>query len=364
MRTMLTMQNVVYIIISNIPPTVYIRYTAFWNFSKLLFVLHILAFTKFQLRWYAPFQLLWTLFKSSFLPLHSLWKSDLKSFQTFWNCSLFWTFWLFRNYYSGDAHHVNYGKHSLKHYFWYCAHLYDIYSVFKSFEIALCFAHFGFNEISTPVMRTMQTTVNVVQIIISNIPQTVISDLQRFETFWNCCLFCTFGLLRNFYSGDAPHANYDKHTLNHDFQHSANCVYQIYSVLKLFEIAICFAYFGFYEISTPVMRTVLTMQNVVYIIISNIPPTVYIRYTAFWNFSKLLLVLHILAVTKFLHRWCASCSQWQRYFKSTFPTLLKLCIWDFQRFQIVRNSSSFPHFEFCEIFTAVMCTMLIIVNFV
>ena len=111
------------------------------------------------------------------------------------------------------------------------------------------------------------------------------------------------------------------------------------------------------------MRTILTMQNVVYIIISNIPPTVYIRYTAFWNFSKLLFVLHILAVTKFLHRWCAPCSQCQRYFKSSFPTLRKLCIWDFQRFQIVRNCSSFPHFEFYEIFTAVMCTMLIIVNF-
>ena len=37
MPTMLTMRKIVYIIISNIPQTGYIRFTAFWNFSKLLF---------------------------------------------------------------------------------------------------------------------------------------------------------------------------------------------------------------------------------------------------------------------------------------------------------------------------------------
>ena len=37
MRTMLAMPNKVYIVIFNIPQTVYIRYTTFWNFSKLLF---------------------------------------------------------------------------------------------------------------------------------------------------------------------------------------------------------------------------------------------------------------------------------------------------------------------------------------
>ena len=98
MRTMLTMPNIVYIIISNIPPTVYTRYTAFSPFSTLLFVLHILAFTKFQLRIYAPFQLLWTLFKSSFLPLHSLCKSDLQWFQIFRNCGLFWHFLVFTKF--------------------------------------------------------------------------------------------------------------------------------------------------------------------------------------------------------------------------------------------------------------------------
>ena len=149
----------------------YIRFTAFWIFSKLLFVLHTLAFTKFLLRWYAPFQLLWTLFKSSFLPLRSLCKSDLQCFQTLLNCSLFQHIWLLRNFYSGDAHYANDGKHSLNHHFRPSAHsVYKIYSVFKLFEFAICFAHFGFYEISTPVMRTMLTIANIIYINISNTP--------------------------------------------------------------------------------------------------------------------------------------------------------------------------------------------------
>ena len=86
-------------------------------------------------------------------------------------------------------------------------------------------------------MRTMLTMVTVVQIIISDIAQAV---YIRFTVFWN-------------------------------FRNSS-----------------LFAHFGFYEISTPVMATMLTMPNKVYIIIFNIPQTVYIRYTTFWNFSKLL----------------------------------------------------------------------------
>ena len=80
--------------------------------------------------------------------------------------------------------------------------------------MGVCFAHFGFDEISTPVMRTMLNMVNVGQINIS------------------------------------------------DFA-CAHCVYQIYSVLKSFEIAVCFAHFGFYKISTPVMPTTLSMANIV-----------------------------------------------------------------------------------------------------
>ena len=82
--------------------TVYIRFTVFSNFSNLQFVLHILPFS---------------------------------------------------NYYSGDAHHVNYGKHSLNHHFRHGAHsVYQIYSVFKLFEFSVCSAYFDFFEITTPVM--------------------------------------------------------------------------------------------------------------------------------------------------------------------------------------------------------------------
>ena len=126
------------------------------------------------------------------------------------------------------------------------------------------------------------------------------TPLQCFETFRNCCLFCTFWVLRNFYSGDAHHAKYGERCSNHHFRHCTNFAYHIYGILKLLEIAVCFAQFGFYEISTPVMRTVLTMVNFVQIIISDIAHSLYITLTAFLKFSKLLFVLHNLAFTKFL----------------------------------------------------------------
>ena len=159
MRTMLTMVNGLQIIISDIAHTVYIRLTVFLNFSKLLFVLNDLAFTKYLLRWCTPCLLLWTLFRSSFLTLPTLCISHLQCFELF--------------------------------------------------EIAVSFAHFGFTH------------------------------------------------------------------------------------------------FGFYEISTPVMRTMQTMVNVFQIIISDLARPFYITFTVFWDFSKLLFVLHILAFTKFLLRWCA-----------------------------------------------------------
>ena len=147
MRIMLTMANIVLIIISNIAHTVYIRLKGFWNFSKLLFVLHILAFTKFLLRWWAPWKLWWTLFKSSFPILNTQCKSDLQRFETFRNSSFFSTFWLLPNFYSCDAHHANYGKHSLNSHFQQCAHSgYEIYSVLKLFKIVVCFAHLAFTK--------------------------------------------------------------------------------------------------------------------------------------------------------------------------------------------------------------------------
>ena len=143
--------------------TVYIRFTAFWNFSKFQFPFHIFAFTKFLLRWWAPWKLWWTLFKSSFPTWDTLCRLDLECFQTFRNCCLFCAFWLIRSIYCGDAHDANYCKHSLNHHFQYWTHSVDqIYSVLKFCEIPVSFPHFGFYEISNPVMHIMLTMANIV----------------------------------------------------------------------------------------------------------------------------------------------------------------------------------------------------------
>ena len=156
-------------------------------------------------------------------------------------------------------------------------------------------------------MRTMVTTENVVQIIISDIDHTV---FITFKVFWNFSKLL-FGLhilaLRNFYYGDAHPADYGERCSKHPFKHCAHCLYHVYSVLQHFEIAVCFAHFGFHEVSTPIMHTMVTMVNIVQIIISDVEHTSYITFTAFWNFSKLQFVLHILTFTKFLLLWYAPC---------------------------------------------------------
>ena len=173
--------------------------------------------------------------------------------------------------------------------------------------MAVCFPNFAFYEISTPVMRTMVTTENVVQIIISDIYHTL---FIKFKVFWNFSklqFFCTFWRLRSFHSDDAHHGNYGERCSNLHFRSWAHILYHIYSVLKIIEISVCFAHFGFYEVSTPVMRTMVSMVNVVQVIISDVEHTLYMSFTAFWNFSKLQFVLHILTFTKFLLLWYAPC---------------------------------------------------------
>ena len=265
------------------------------------------GFTKFQLPWFAPCYLWGTLFKSSFPTLGTRCVLHLHCFQTYRNCSLLCKFGIFRNFYSGDAQEANHGKHGLNHHFEHCAHrVYQIYSVLKLFEIAVSFANYWLSEISTPLIRTMLPILYVVQIIISDIEHTyyIYSVLKLFENF---SLFCAFCILRNFYSADAHHPNYGTHSLNNHFQHSGHCVYEIFSIFIVFEIAVCFAHVGSYQFSTPLIRTMLTMVNVVHISISDVENTVYIKFTVFSNFSKLQFVLDVLAFSKFLLRWCAAC---------------------------------------------------------
>ena len=113
-----------------------------------------------------------------------------------------------------------------------------------------------------------------------------ISDLQRFETFRNCCFFCKFCILRNLYSGNAHHPNYGKHSLNDHFLHCANSLYHFLSFLQI---------------------------------------------------SKFQLVLHIFPFTKFQLRFCALCQQWWTSFKSSFPILHTLCRWDLPVFSHFSN---------------------------
>ena len=222
-------------------------------------------------------------------------------------CSLFCTFSLFRDFYSDDANHANYGKQSLDHHIRHGAHsVYNIYSVLKLFEIAVCSARFDFFEITTPMMRLMLAMANIVQMIISDMAHTVYIRFTVFTNFSKLLFVLHVWLIRNYYSGDVHHVNCGKHSLNHHFRHGAHSVYKIYSVLKLFDFAVCSAHFDFFEITTPVMRIMLAMANIVQIIISDMAHTVYIRFTVFSNFSKLLFVLHILAFSKLLLRWCPS----------------------------------------------------------
>ena len=72
-------------------------------------------------------------------------------------------------------------------------------------------------------------------------------------------------------------------------------------------MAVCFAHIVLFEIWTALILTMLAMVNVVQIIILVIAHSVYLRLTVFWNFSKLLFVLDILAYSQFLLRWAASC---------------------------------------------------------
>ena len=191
-----------------------------------------------------------------------------------------------------------------------------------------------------------------------------LSNLKCFETFRNCCLFCTFSLLRSFYSDDAHHGNYGERCSNLHLRSWAHIVYQIYSVLKIIEITGYFAHFGFYEISTPVTRTMVTMVHVVQIITSDFAHTVYIGFEPFETFRNCNLFCTFwllgnlycgdehyanygLPSSNHHFRHCAHCS-YHIY------SVLKL-------FGI---AVCFAHFAFYEVSTPMMRTMLTMLNVV
>ena len=99
--------------------------------------------------------------------------------------------------------------------------------------------------------------------IISDMARTVYIRFTVISNFSKLQFVLHILLLRNFYSPDAHHANNGKQRVNHHFRYGADSVYKKYSDFKLFEIAVCFARFDFFEISSPVMRIMLTMANIV-----------------------------------------------------------------------------------------------------
>ena len=159
----------------------YIRFTAFWNFSKLQLVSAHLVFTKFLPRWCAPCKVRWALFKSSFPIFRKLCISDFQRFETFWNCCLFCTFGLFAKFLVRWCAPCLLWQTMFRSSFPILRTMYMRFAVLSNLsKLLVCFAHFGFYEISTPVMRTMLTMVNVVQIIISDIAQTVYIKFTMF----------------------------------------------------------------------------------------------------------------------------------------------------------------------------------------
>ena len=93
--------------------------------------------------------------------------------------------------------------------------------------------------------------------------RTVYIRFALFSNFSKLQFVLHIVLSRNFYSPDAHHPNHGKQRVNHHFRHGADSVYKKYSDFKLFEIAVCFAHFEFFESSTPVMRIMLTMAILV-----------------------------------------------------------------------------------------------------
>ena len=103
-------------------------------------------------------------------------------------------------------------------------------------------------------MRLMLAMANIVQIIISDMGHIVYITFKVFSNFSNL----QFVLHILTFSKLLP-----QWCLNHHFRQGTHSVYKIYSVFKLFENALYSAPFDFFEITTPVMRIMLAMANIV-----------------------------------------------------------------------------------------------------
>ena len=168
--------------------------------------------------------------------------SDFKLFASFPNYNLFCTFFLLRNFNFGFAHYANNGEHRSSPHFRYCTHCVgEIYNCFHTFRNCCLFSTFGlipeFCSGGAPQANYGKHSLNP---HFQHCAHCVYDIVQYLQPFRNLCLFCTFWHIRNFYFGVSHHANYSKHSLNHHFLHCAHFVYQIYSVLKVFEIAVWF----------------------------------------------------------------------------------------------------------------------------
>ena len=158
--------------------------------------------------------------------------------------------------------------------------VYQIHSVLKLFEIAVSFANFGSTK---PQLRWFAPCYVLGRLFKSSFPKLgtrSILHLQCFQTFRNCCLFCTFWLIRNFYSVDAHHAYYGL------------LLFCKFWVVRNFNSA---------DSHHATYGERCSNHH------SDIGHMVYITFIVFSNFSKLQFVLDILGCTKFLLCWCASC---------------------------------------------------------
>ena len=108
-----------------------------------------------------------------------------------------------------------------------------------------------------------ESAANVLKWSLPTLRTLCIWHLQYLQSFRNGCLFGTYWLIRNLNCANSHHDSYGERCSNHHLRHCAQCVSEIYSVLKLFETAVCFAHFGIFEISTAVRRIMLTIPNIV-----------------------------------------------------------------------------------------------------